>query len=61
MTKRFLVFCGEKHYPSQAMYDLKGSFDTEIEALICIANSYYEWWQIVDHQTMTTIYEGERP
>jgi len=53
--KRFLVFCGEEHYPAGGWRDFVGDADTMIEALDMIIKDKIdhrtEWSDIVDTTT----------
>jgi hypothetical protein len=59
--KRFLLFAGDKYYPQKAWEEFRGDFDTIEEAKekgIEYAK-YFDWFQIVDIQTMEIVYDKE--
>ncbi len=60
--KRFLLFGGYQYYPSGGMRDLRGDFDTLEEAEKAatrgesmIAESGYDWWHVLDTETMEVV------
>lgn len=55
---RYLIFAGETYYPSRGIGDFRGSTETIEAALAWLAGrTGYDWWQIVDRQTMTVVQE----
>ncbi len=54
---RFLVFNGYCYYPCGGWADFKGSYRTEEDARIFVANWPGEWWQIVDTDTGEVVAE----
>jgi hypothetical protein len=54
--KRFLVFEGLQYYPCGGWDDFTDHYDTEEEALLSVkCKDVYEWYQIVDTQTMEVV------
>jgi hypothetical protein len=58
------VFAGANYYPAGRVEDLKGNFDTLQECMAFIEGWHKDyghgrdWWQIVDHEFMTIVEEG---
>lgn len=58
MLKRYLVFTFDDYYARGGWNDFNGSFDSEKEALVFLANWSHENFQIVDSTTGVIIEEG---
>lgn len=59
MDERYLLFAGQRYYPSGGWDDYKMSFNSTESAMLAI-NGFqddYDWWQIVDRQTLTVVRE----
>lgn len=56
--KPYLLFAGEDYYPSGGMEDFRGTFNTIAEAVEW--GQQYGWWQVVIHESMTTIVKGRK-
>ena len=49
MTKRYWLFAGETYYPSGGMEDLRGKYDTMVEAVKAIKRA--DWFHVLDTKT----------
>lgn len=47
--KRFMLFAGDKYYPSGGMRDHRESSDS-FEELRMLVHADYDWWHIYDAQ-----------
>lgn len=65
--RRFLLFAGYTYYPEPAWGDFRGAYETMQEmkevlhqlALYEGVSAEYNWYQIVDRQTLTLVEEGK--
>lgn len=57
----FLLFSGDKYYPSGGWKDFKGKFERLRDAEEAASNNDPDWWQIVSTETMRVISEWLRP
>lgn len=53
--KRYLLFCGYQYYPSGGWEDFAGSYDSIREAILSIIDIHFDWYHIVDTETMDII------
>jgi len=62
MTKgRYLLFAGERYYPSGGWSDYKMDFvsvESAIQAVIGLDD--YDWWQVVDSETRSIVESEDR-
>lgn len=49
--KRFILFAGYTYYPCGGADDMRGSFDTLLEATTQAATTHCDWWHVLDTQT----------
>ncbi len=65
ITKRFLVFAGDNHYPCGGWEDFKGSAGTKQAATkLLLSLRGWEWGQVVDTKTNEVVeqyYDSIRP
>lgn len=61
MTKKYFLFAGYNYYPSGGWRDYKGTYDTEVECykFLLSSNDNYDWYHIVDTETMTYVDTNE--
>lgn len=59
-VKNYLLFGGDKFYPSGGWQDFKGHFDDIPQALTAAAHGRWEWWQIVNAESGELAQEGIR-
>lgn len=57
--KKYLLFCGNNYYPKGGIGDYEGDFDSVEDALswMLAQNSKYDWYDIIEHATMTVVRE----
>jgi len=57
--KQFLLFAGERYYPSGGWQDFRGDFDSQWEAAAAAWKlpGGYDWWHIIDTKTGKTVAE----
>lgn len=59
--KRFMVFCGDIHYPSGGMDDFKEDFEDVFEAIRYGQSLYFQecqqWVEVYDLKNKNKIYE----
>ena len=55
MTKRYLVFAGDDHYPGGGWKDFRGDTDTMVEATDLVIGCRLDWHEIVDTDTMEVV------
>lgn len=55
--KRYLVFAGDKWYPSGGWDDFKGDFNTIEEGKESLISIGPDWWHIVDSNTGHIVYQ----
>jgi len=55
--KRYLLFAGDKWYPSGGMNDFKGSFDEQDDAYRKALNLQKDWYQIYDTEENVIVQE----
>lgn len=61
--KKYLLFAGDPYQPGEGgVEDLKGSYDTIVEAELAFEADAREgdWGQVVEHSTMEVVKELER-
>lgn len=60
--KRYLIFAGDRFYPSGGWKDFKQSCETVEDALVCLIdvlmNDGADWYQIIDSVTAEIVKEG---
>ena len=57
--KKYIVFRYNSYYPSGALDDIAGSFDTLEEAKKLANKDYSEFGEVVDRDTWETVYEKD--
>jgi hypothetical protein len=55
--KRYLLFGGERYYPSGGWEDFREDFDRRTDANNAALKLHSDWWQIVDTKTKKIIKE----
>lgn len=55
----YLVFAGDKYYPSGGMNDFQGVFPSVEDALLWLATEgKFDWWQIVEREPWRCVRSG---
>lgn len=54
-VNEYIVFAGDKYYPSRALGDMEGSFQDFENAKAYAKSLNKDWYVIVSHSTMTEI------
>jgi hypothetical protein len=55
LAPRFALFAGGEHYPCGGFADFRGVFVTVEDAISSIVEDAYDWWHLVDLQTLQTV------
>jgi len=53
-----LLFAGDNYYPVGGWNDFRGQFQSETDALAAVAKGDWDWWHLVDPQTLKIVREG---
>ena len=55
--KTYFLFGGDTYYPSGGMKDLQGKFDSVEECETFVENMNFDWYQIVESDTLSIVKE----
>lgn len=57
---RYYLFAGDTYYPGGGIGDLRGSFCNRGEAVKAAENGDYDWWHVLDRETMEVIADSDQ-
>jgi hypothetical protein len=47
---KYLLFAGDKYYPSGGWHDCRGAFESILAAMKAAVEGQYDWWHVVELQ-----------